>query len=126
MKWYVAFFSSPSSFVVFCFHRLNPNYGPETDSTFILHCPAWELFDNDGLVFQVEDRDTLTPDDHLGTVRVPGHELCAGTGALMEKTIEPPKGKEGVDAGTLNIRCRRATDSDFESLKNRERKQLFS
>ena len=69
--------------------------------------------------------DALSLDDPLGYVKISGQELCAGEGKLMEYKIAPPKGKEGVDAGILNVRFRRATKSDYESLQNNEMKQLF-
>jgi hypothetical protein len=102
------------------FSRLNPNWGPETKSTFLLHCPAWELFDNNGLLFQVEDMDMLSADDPLGTVQVEGHVVCSGEGKLTEFKIAPPKGIAGIDAGVLNLRFWRGTATDIE-----EYRQLF-
>lgn len=103
---------------------LNPNWSPETRSTFLLACQTRELFDS-GLVFKVKDWDLIGGDDPLGHVKLDGHDLYEEEGDLREFDIVPPNGQEGVDAGTLTIRCRRATRFDFESLKNKEKRNLF-
>ena len=112
---------------------LNPDWTPETRSTFLLACPTKELFDL-GLTLKVKDWDLIGGDDPLGTVILDGYDLMAcydedeeekDVGRLREYKIHPPKGQGGVDAGTLTIRYRRAFRSDFESLKNKEKKNLF-
>jgi hypothetical protein len=105
--------------------RLNPTWGPDQENTFILQCLACELVDHDGAIFTVMDFDAITPNDPLGTVRVAAHELWNGTGELVERKITPPKGHKGKDAGYLTIRFRKAAKGDYNSLINKEKKNLF-
>lgn len=109
--------------------RLNPDWNPQTRSTFLLACPSKELFDV-GLTFKINDWDLVGGDDPLGTVRLDGYDLYhdCRNGALQEHKISPPKWarkKNMEDAGTLIVRCRPATKSDYDSLKNKEKKNLF-
>ena len=105
---------------------LNPVWGPHDDNTFILHTVAAKLFDADGLQFVVKDFDLLTPDEPLGSVFVPAHELCGDSISVRERPIKPPQGHEEEEAvGYMTIRCRKATAEDFESLEKKEHKGLF-
>jgi len=72
----------------------------------------------------VKDWDLVGGDDPLGKVILGGDDLCDEVGELREYKIIPPKGTF-KDAGTLTIRCRRATRADYESLRNKEKKSLF-
>ena len=78
-----------------------------------------------GLTFKVKDWDLVGSDDPLGKVVLDGDTLCSQDGELKEYTIIPPKGQEKMDAGTLTIRCRRATRADYMSLKHDEKRNLF-
>lgn len=86
-----------------------------------------------GLTLKVKDWDLIGGDDPLGTVILDGYDLVGcyddeaeDAGRLREYKIHPPKGQEGVNAGTLTIRCRRATRPDYDSLKYMEKKNLFN
>ncbi|CAB9523699.1 Polyubiquitin (Fragment) [Seminavis robusta] len=97
----------------------NPIYTPETESTFLLDCPATDLSQVGGLHFIVKDWDRIT-NDELGRAVVSHLNLTKGTGQGMEFMVEPPNGvaKEPGDAGYLLIRCRKASKADAEFLKH--------
>jgi C2 domain len=108
-------------------NSLNPVWGPEHDSTFVLNTLAVKLVDANGLTFVVKDFDLLKPDDHLGTVQVALKDLVT-QGAMaktLERKITPPKGNEGAQVGYLTIRIRKATGTDEESLAKGEMRSLF-
>lgn len=105
-------------------YSLDPHWGPQEDSTFILHCLAAKLYDHD-LLLVVKDYDALTMDDDLGTVLISAPDVYRGRGTEMERKITPPPGQEGKDAGYLTIRCRKATQEDIESIAKGEQRQLF-
>ena len=72
-------------------------------------------------------------DDPLGNVILDGYDLIScydekieNVERLRDYKIHPPKGQEGVNAGTLTIRFRKATRSDYDSLKSMEKKDLFA
>ncbi|CAB9497692.1 Multiple C2 and transmembrane domain-containing protein 1 [Seminavis robusta] len=91
---------------------LNPLFSDETDSTFVLHCLAKDLYDAKGLQFKCKDYDRLGKSDELGTVQVPPGKIYNGKGEDLEFDIAPPKGQEGKDAGSLTIRCSATTADD--------------
>ena len=76
-----------------CIRRLNPDWSPETRSTFLLACDARELIDL-GLTLKVKDWDLIGGDDPLGKVFLEGLDLLDGEGDLREFAIVPPKGQE--------------------------------
>lgn len=94
-------------------------------STFLLSCKSEDLIENKGLKFDVWDWDFIGGDDHIGHVQVPAQELVEGKGSLEEYRITPDEEIEVMEAGTLTIRCRKATKADHESLKKKENKNLF-
>jgi C2 domain len=91
----------------------------------MLACKRQQLLANGGILLKVKDWNFLGGDDPMGEVFVKAQELLEGKGELKEYKIKPPKGFEGLDAGTLTIRYRKGTRADYESLKNKEKKCLF-
>ncbi|CAB9497691.1 Protein C2-DOMAIN ABA-RELATED [Seminavis robusta] len=107
---------------------LNPEWGPEHKSTFILNVPSFKLVDSDGLTFTVKDYDMLSTDEDLGTVQLSvGDVMTKGSMDIMlERKITPPAESAGKDAGYLTIRIRKATPEDAQSLAKGEKKRLFA
>ena len=103
--------------VVVAVCSLAPNWSPETRSTFLLACETEELLDF-GLTFKIKDWNLIGGDDPLGHVFLSAQDLYGEEGDVIQHKIIPPKGQDGVDAGTMFIRCRRANKFDFVSLKN--------
>jgi hypothetical protein len=109
------------------FHSLNPEWGPEHHSTFVLNTLAYKLVDANGLTFLVKDYDLLKADDCLGKVQLALRDLVTqgAMAKMLERKITPPKGHEGANVGYLTIRVRQATSDDEESLAKGEMKRLF-
>ena len=108
-------------------YRLNPEWGPEHHSTFVLNTHAEKLLEAKGLTFVVKDFDLLSPDEDLGTIQVSLSDLSTH-GAMvkmLERKITPPKGAEVTSVGYLTLHIRQATDDDEKSLAKGELKRLF-
>jgi hypothetical protein len=84
-----------------------------------LDCDAKSLFGYGGLSFKIYDWDFIGGDDPLGHVFLSAKELCEES-VLREYPILPPKGQEGVNAGTMTIHFRRANEADRLLLQDSE------
>ena len=58
----------------------DPIYTVKQGSVFIMNVMKQEFEVSEGLKFTVKDYDTVGRNDELGTVVVPGKELCEATG----------------------------------------------
>ena len=109
--------------VSFSFRSLNPDWTPDQRSTFVLSGDTNDIL-AEGLTFKVKDWDLIGGDDPLGKVHVEGFNFIEERGR-REFKIEPPKGQEGADAGTLTIRWRKANRADQEAYKSKDKKLVF-
>lgn len=76
-----------------------------------------EFAASEGLKFTVKDYDTVGRNDELGTVVIPGKELCEATGERKTYILVPPAKSKKTEAGVINIRCRPATNYDRKFLE---------
>lgn len=75
-----------------------------------------ELATSDGIKFTVKDHDQVGRNDTLGTVMVPGKDLCEATGDRKTYKLVPPEKSKKTEAGVINIRCRPTTNYDRRFL----------
>jgi hypothetical protein len=61
--------------------------------------------------------DLIGKNDDLGHVLVPAINVCSANGDQQEFKLQPPKGKDKMDAGYITIRCSPASPEDHKEKK---------
>jgi hypothetical protein len=96
----------------------NPIWTLRKGSLFILTIDLMELFeDEDGLIFEVKDYDSVSKHKSLGAFSVSPRTIYKWNGERREFDLKALSGEKHYDQGKLALRVRKATDHDFEFLK---------
>ncbi|CAJ1963811.1 unnamed protein product [Cylindrotheca closterium] len=109
-------------------NTLNPAFTADHKNSFILDCPAKDLWAAKGIEFLVKDHDDGIAalgftNDELGSAEVSAGKLYKANGTNMKINITPPKDskefRRGLPAGSITIRVRQATAEDKNEIRNR-------
>jgi hypothetical protein len=93
---------------------LDPIWTIKTGSLFLLKVTAKDLFQGDGMDFDVMDFDTIGSDERLGHAHIDPSTLFHCDGKRIQLQLD------GNDAtGSLAVRVRRATKSDEMFMENK-------
>lgn len=98
-------------------NRLNPQFKEEMNNSFVLDCPAMDLFTKNGISVAVKDWDRgIGGNDELGSVDIAPEILYEFGEEAREFKLNPPKGKSD-NAGFVTLRCTQISSSERDARK---------